>query len=725
LKPNTLRSLSSLLLLVLVGSALGQRGLPSRGGSASWSHDGESVVYQGKWYEPKSWQERKAKPRPAAPARPSEAEFRKGLELITGKSMGRSGMRGDRPRGTLPRAPIQRPGSRMSKDRNRGAAIVDGVLYAWQRGKGVRRLGDGYAGVRFFQIAPNGESISFIHENDLYITDLANGKRHRLTDNGSEDFFNGELDWVYQEEVYGRGQFNAAWWAPTGSHLTYMRIDETGVDTFTVVDHIPDALAIEHIKYPKAGTTNPRATLQVASAKDGRVTDVDLSKYRAEDEILIVRVGWTPSGDRIVFMVQNREQTWLDLNFADPKTGKSTTILRESNDSGWVDRLPMPRWLEDGSFLWESDRTGYRHYYRYDRQGKLLATVSRGEWSARSVIRLDEELGKIAFSGHSEDYWIGLHAYVATLDGKHLQRVTKGRGRHVVSFNKDMTMLLDSYQHMENPGEQWLRSVEIAQQKSEDLRQIYARPVPKGAEFPQWVRFEARDGEPLDLVYTKPAKFDPTKKYPIWISTYSGPAAPSVHDRYRGTGRGSWYVQLSVNVRSATTRGMKYTTKCYKQFGVQEVKDLEDAVDWLCDEHAWADKTRVGITGWSFGGTMTAFAMTHSDYFRCGIAGAGVYDWRLYDTIYTERFMATPQNNPKGYDLSSCIKNARNLKGQLLIVHGTMDDNVHMQNAIQFVHALQQAGKTNFELMLYPKARHGVRSRHLSQLREQFKRKWL
>jgi dipeptidyl-peptidase-4 len=170
---------------------------------------------------------------------------------------------------------------------------------------------------------------------------------------------------------------------------------------------------------------------------------------------------------------------------------------------------------------------------------------------------------------------------------------------------------------------------------------------------------------------------------------------------------------------------MKYTTKCYKQFGVQEVKDLEDAVDWLCDEHAWADKTRVGITGWSFGGTMTAFAMTHSDYFRCGIAGAGVYDWRLYDTIYTERFMATPQNNPKGYDLSSCIKNARNLKGQLLIVHGTMDDNVHMQNAIQFVHALQQAGKTNFELMLYPKARHGVRSRHLSQLREQFKRKWL
>ena len=383
-----------------------------------------------------------------------------------GRKLSSRDVRGDRPRGTLPRAEIRHVGARSTEDHTRGAAVFDGELWAWRKGSKAKKLGGGYAGLRFFQLAPDGESVSFIQDYDLYVTRLADGKRFRLTDNGSEDFFNGELDWVYQEEVYGRGRFNATWWAPTGQHLSFMRIDEEGVDTFTVVDHITDALKIEHIKYPKSGTTNPRATLQVASAKSGKTVDVDLSKYAPEDEILIVRVGWTPEGDRIVFFVQNREQTWLDLNFADPETGKSQTILRESCDYGWVERLPMPRWLEDGSFLWESDRTGYRHYYRYDRKGKLLATVSRGEWSARRIIRLDEELGKIAFYGHTEDYWVGQHAYVASLDGKLLQRVTKGRGQHTVSLNGDMTMVLDAFTHLENPGEQWLRGV-----GGEDLRQ--------------------------------------------------------------------------------------------------------------------------------------------------------------------------------------------------------------------------------------------------------------
>ncbi len=629
-------------------------------------------------------------------------------------------MLGQRSWSTLPRAPVQRVGARSNEDRSRGAAVIDGKLWAWRKGESAKLLGKGYEGLRLFQIAPDGESVSFIQEYDLYLTRLSDGKRFRLTDNGSEDFFNGELDWVYQEEVYGRGRFNASWWAPGAKHLCYMRIDEKGVDTFTVVDHISDALDIEHIKYPKSGTTNPRASLQVASTKTGKVIAVDFSQYKAADEILIVRVGWTPESDRIVFMVQNREQTWLDLNFADPSTGKSQTILRESCEYGWVERLPMPLWLGDGSFLWESDRTGYRHYYRYDRKGKLLATVSKGEWSARSIIRLDEDLGLIAFYGNSEDYWVGQHAYLASLNGKTLRRVTKGRGQHRVSFNAKMDLVLDSFQHLENPGEQWLRSVD-----GKDLRKIYARPKLKNAEFPALRRFAARDGEPLDLVFIKPANFDPAKKYPLWIDTYSGPATPSVRDSYRGPARGKWYVQMGVNVRSATHRGHTYTAKCYRQFGVQESKDIEDAVNWLCTKYPWVDRSRVGITGWSYGGYITAFAMTHSDIFKCGIAGAGVYDWRLYDTIYTERYMAKPQNNPKGYDLSSCIKAAGKLQGQLLIVHGTMDDNVHLQNAIQLVHALQRARKFNFEFMPYARARHGVGSPHLRQLREKFMRKHL
>jgi len=322
----------------------------------------------------------------------------------------------------------------------------------------------------------------------------------------------------------------------------------------------------------------------------------------------------------------------------------------------------------------------------------------------------------MGFTGTMPNYSIGSHAYYAKLDGSTLRRVTKGRGSHRVSFNADASMVLDTFSHLENPGEQWLRNND-----GSDVRKISTQKAPTGGLYAQWKQIKARDGETLDVTYTLPRDFDPKKKYPVWINTYSGPAAPSIRDSWRGPSRGEWFISLAVNVRSASTRGMKFTKQCYKQFGVQELKDIEDAVDWIC-ENSWADKSRVGIGGWSYGGFMAAFALTHSKKFKCGIAGAGVFDWALYDTIYTERYMRTPQNNRSGYEASSCVAAARNLTGELLIIHGTMDDNVHMQNAIQFIDALQKAGKTNFTFMLYPKSRHGVRSPHLGLLRTKFRR---
>ncbi|HHI80512.1 MAG TPA: S9 family peptidase, partial [Planctomycetes bacterium] len=436
------------------------------------------------------------------------------------------------------------------------------------------------------------------------------------------------------------------------------------------------------------------------------------------DEILIVRVGWTPSGESLIFMVQDREQTWLDLNLADPKTGKVKRLLRESCEDGWVERLPMPRWLEDGTFLWESDRTGYHHIYRYDRGGKLLNAVSRGQWSAGRIIRVDEARGRIAFYGTTEKDWIGQQAYVAALDGSWQRRVTKGRGTHRVEFDGDFELLLDQFSSLENPGEQWLRSV-----KGKDLRKIYGRSAPKGARFPVLRRIRARDGEALDISYTPPAKVETGKRYPLWINTYSGPAAPTIRDSYRGPARPTWYGRLQVNVRSATKRGMKFTKACYKQLGVQELRDLEDAIDWMAKNIAWVDPSRIGISGGSYGGFMAAFALTHSDKFKCGVASSGVYDWKLYDTIYTERFMQTPQHNPEGFQRASVVAAAKNLKGMLLIVHGVRDDNVHFQNAIQFVNALQRAGKQNFVFMPYASARHGIGSRHLARLRADFIKK--
>jgi dipeptidyl-peptidase-4 len=626
---------------------------------------------------------------------------------------------------------------RLTKDEQAGVVVIDGDLWVWRADKEARRILKGLTAIRQFHMAPDGSAVSYVKDNNLHVTRTRDGETFALSKDGSDDLFYGELDWVYQEEVYGRGNFQATWWAPDSRHVAYMRIDESGVNTFVVVDHIPNALQVDPLKYPKAGTTNPRATLHVARADDGRSVAVDLSAYDPKDEILIVRVGWTPEGDRVVCKIQNREQTWLDLLFVDPATGAVKTIVRERCEDGWVNVLEMPRWLADGSFIWQSERTGYKHLYRYDRDGKLIATVTHGDWEVRGVVRLEDETvsilnqrgssperpadlqpddGWVVVYGSTPDYAIGQHAYVATLGGKKLNQVTKGRGSHQVSFNGDGSLLLDSFSSFENPGEQWLRKAD-----GTDVRQIMKRDLPEDAEVTVWKQIEARDGEWIDISYRKPKDFDPSKKYPVWIDTYSGPDAATIQDGWRGGSGGSdWYASLNVNVRTASKRGMKYTKACYKQFGVQELKDIEDAIDWMIENHPWVDGERVGISGWSYGGYMAAFALTHSKKFKCGIAGAGVYDWELYDTIYTERYMATPQNNPDGYAKSSVVKAAKDLHGELLIVHGTMDDNVHMQNAIQLVGALQRANKLNFTFMLYPKSRHGVRSPHLGALRQKF-----
>jgi dipeptidyl-peptidase-4 len=317
------------------------------------------------------------------------------------------------------------------------------------------------------------------------------------------------------------------------------------------------------------------------------------------------------------------------------------------------------------------------------------------------------------------DSAVGPHVYRADLDGSQQVRLTEGRGTHSVSLNGDGSLLVDSFSSLENAGESWLRKAD-----GSAVRQLKKSEVPKDANITQLAQIPARDGETLDVSVTRPLEFDAQQKYPVWIDTYSGPDAPTIRDRWN-SGRSDWYAQngivvLRCNVRSASGRGQKYSTCCYKQFGVQELLDLEDAVKWITTTHEWADAERVGIGGWSYGGFMAGFALTHSKMFKCGVAGAGVFDWELYDTIYTERYMAMPQNNRDGYAKSSVTKAAKDLHGHLLIVHGTMDDNVHMQNAVQFIHELQTANKQNFTFMVYPKSRHGVRSPHLGEMRQRF-----
>ncbi len=554
--------------------------------------------------------------------------------------------------------------------------------------------------------------------NNLVVVNNDSGERWQVTTDGSDKLLYGVLDWVYQEEVFGRGNYQGHWWSGDSEKIAFLRLDEAEVKPFTVIDHVPEgsldkerAVLAETTSYPKAGDPNPKVQLKVCWPKEKGIINIDLSSY--PEDILVVRVGWTPDSKSVLFAVQDRIQTWLELNTGDPKTGQIRKILREESDT-WVNRLPFPRWQADGSFLWLSDRTGYQHIYHYEADGRLRRQLTTGNWQVQSIHRVDKDW--IWFTG-TKDGAINSNLYRVDWQGKSVTRLTQGDGWHSSSLNKAGTWFLDTFSSVESPPEIRLckgdgsKSVVLIRSEPRDVETYVSSPR-------QRLTVRARDGYPLDATVITPSGHDPKggRRYPIYLPTYSGPNAPSVRNRFDISTWHQFLAQrgvliLQVNVRSASGRGMTHTGQCYKRLGVTELRDLEDAVDDVCKRFA-GDPKRVAIDGWSYGGFMAAYALTHSRKFSLGIAGAGVHDWRLYDTIYTERYMSTPQKNRKGYDETSVIKAAKNLSGHLVIMHGTMDDNVHLQNSIQLVYALQQAGKDNFELMLYPRWRHGVGSRH-------------
>ncbi|HED66888.1 MAG TPA: S9 family peptidase [Planctomycetes bacterium] len=585
----------------------------------------------------------------------------------------------------------------------------------YSRGGTARRLTDGTAGkVELEELSPDGEHVAFVRGNDLFVVDTETGALRALTRDGGEDVFNGKLDWVYQEEIYGRGTFKAFWWSPDSTHIAFLRLDESDVYDFTVIDHIEPGnwrVKPEVTKYPKVGDPNPTVSLGIASAvAPSEVRWLDLERF-GDDEPLIVRVSWTPGGDRLVAMVQDRIQTWMEMLFFDAESFEATTVLRETSDS-WVNRPDEPRWLADGTFLWMSERTGQRHVYHYRADGELIRAITSGPWTVDSIERIDEDAGRIWFTS-TKDGAVNRNLYRIDIDGSGLVRLTPGDGTHRVTWNDAHTMFLDRVSSLSTPPRLLLVDAEgrlLSELARADMGD-FERYATRAWEYHQ---IEARDGFRLDVALLKPVPFDPKKSYPVWIPTYSGPNAPTVRNAWNASPWMQFLAQngivvLQVNVRSASGKGQETTAAAYLQLGVQELADLEDAVAWVT-ENPWADASRVGITGGSYGGFISAFALTHSDRFALAIAASGVYDWRMYDTIYTERYMSTPDRNPEGYAKTSVVEAAANLHGHLLLTHGVMDDNVHVQNAMQLVYALQKANKS-FELMLYPQNRHGISNR--------------
>lgn len=556
--------------------------------------------------------------------------------------------------------------------------------------------------------SPDGNLIGYIKNNNIHVVDLATRSERPLTVEGSDDVFIGRLDWVYQEELYVRGNFRAYWWSPDSAHIAFLWLDESQVEGRPMVDHTSSEQPVV-VRYPRAGDPNPKVRLGVVDATGGPIRWMDTSSY-ASIEHLIGRVAWTPNGKWIVYQVQNREQTWLDLVMADPATGQARTLFRESSEA-WVGITDNPCWLRDDSFLWLSERSGWRHIYNYSKDYKIARAVTSGEWNVDKLHGVDEKRDWIYFSG-TEHSPIASHAYRIRADGSGLERLPLQEGTHQTMFSPAFSYFIDSWSDLASPGD-----VRLYEKEGNEVR-VIERKSTAAIDAREWgttqfVRVPTKDGFTLEALMIKPPDFHPDRKYPILCHVYGGPMAPKVRNAWGGT-TFAWHQMLAergcivwiCDNRTASGKGVISAWPLYRNFGELELEDVEDGLTWLKSQR-YVDPDRIGIWGWSFGGYLTTYAMTHSTSFKMGIAGAPVTDWALYDSIYTERYMGMPTENPEGYRKSSVLEAASNLHGKLLIVHGTMDDNVHLEHSMQLVYALQEADK-DFQLMLYPRSRHKI-----------------
>ncbi|WP_257303472.1 S9 family peptidase [Geothrix campi] len=536
--------------------------------------------------------------------------------------------------------------------------------------------------------SPDGTQVAYLRGNDLYRVEVATARETRLTTGGSETVFNGRLDWVYQEEVYGRGSFRAFWWAPDSKHLAYLSLDETKVPVYTLMDDRFQPQKALMARYPKAGDPNPIARLGVV---DLAGTTVWMEEPYPTQETLIVQVGWDPMG-HLLATHQDRIQSWLDLRQYE---GSVSRLLIHENGRAWQERLPLPRFLPDGGFLWESGRTGRHHVYHYGKEAQLIGAVTAGDWDVRQVHGTDTT-GRILYFDATERSPIGQDAYRIDLDGKGLTRLTDRPGTHRIHFNATFTAFLDTWSDARTPPQQTLHDG-----AGKQLRLIDSNPSDKlrGLKLGQvsFQQVKTRDGFPMETMLVLPVDFDPAKKYPVFQTLYGGPMTPEVRNFWRRDML--WFQFLAqqgiatwvCDNRSASGKGLASAHGIYRNLGAQELQDQLDGLAWL-KAQGWADMSRICLDGWSYGGFMTTYGLTHSKAWKLGIAGAPVTDWHLYDSIYTERYMGLPSDNKAGYESSSVLKAAGNLSGRLLLLHGTLDDNVHPQNTVMLIDALQKAG---------------------------------
>ncbi len=561
--------------------------------------------------------------------------------------------------------------------------------------------------IRHAKLSPDETMVGYVFENNIYIKNLNTGKVTQVTGDGSETILNGLADWVYEEEF---GQADRWTWSPDGKKIAFCRSDQKDVPVFSWVEYDGLYGKVQSVHYPKAGQKNSVVTVGVYHLDSGNTVWMDTGK---EVDQYIPRIQWAPNGDELLIERMNRLQNKLELLGANADNGKSRVILTET-DSCWVDVVDELIFLDDDkTFIWPSERDGYRHIYLYNLEGTLLQQVTHGKWVVRTIYGVDEETGRLYFSAN-KDTPLEWHLFWADLRSKKIKRISVEPGMHSANFAPDFSVFIHNYSNIVTPTQ-----TVLARASGHTIRRLVKNDIPALKEYdlayPEFITFTTSDGVELHAKITKPVDFDPNKKYPVLIYGYSGPASQLVRNSWGRASSMLWYTLLTqkgyiiftVDQRGTGGRGKAFKNLAYGDIGKYMLKDHIEAVKYL-RSLPFVDADRIGIWGWSGGGYLTLMAMTKgSDYFKAGIAVAPVSDFRLYDSIWSERYMGLPQDNTAGYDSTSALSYTDKYKGGLLVVHGLSDDNVHAQNTMQFIQKLQAQAKP-FRIMVYPGKNHSM-----------------
>ena len=557
--------------------------------------------------------------------------------------------------------------------------------------------------------SPDGNKVAFMYKNNIYIKDLTNDITVQITTDGKKNkIINGITDWVYEEEFAFVRAFE---WNGNSDKLAFLRFDESEVPEFSMDIYGKALYPTQQVfKYPKAGEKNAIVTLHMYNlqTKDSKKVDLgDKAQY------YIPRMEWTNEANTLAVTTLNRHQNNLNLLFVNGNSLSSRLILNEK-DAAYIDITDNLTFLKDNSFIWTSEKDGYNHIYHYNASGKLIHQVTNGNWEVTSYYGYDAATKRIFYQS-VEDGSTNRTIYSVKLNGKDKKRLSTNTGTNSAAFSNSFNYYVNTYSDAGTPPIYTLHEAKSGKQLKEiknntDLSQKLGDYVMSQKEF---FTLKTKNGD-FNAWIIKPADFDPNKTYPLFMYQYSGPGSQQVANRWNGA-NDYWYQMLAqkgyiiacVDGRGTGFKGAAFKKVTYKELGKYEIEDQIEAAKEL-GKYPYIDENSIGIWGWSFGGYMSSLAITKgADVFKMAIAVAPVTSWRFYDTVYTERYMQTPQENASGYDDNSPINHVEKLKGAYLLVHGTGDDNVHVQNTMRMINALVAANK-QFDLFVYPDRTHGI-----------------